>query len=244
MPAALGLPNPSPAAVDMPAALALANQYLADVAGAGASNVYGSPASIQYVNGKIQATTECASFVRLVLENAYPSVTGTVLHGLTGSSMPNAAHWYDGIANNRTSGPFQLHDLAQVSAIRPGDILAAKYQQGSITGHTMLVNSITPVASQLGGIIPGVAQVNSYRVQVIDSTSSPHNGDPAFPDSRAASAGTGIGSGYINVYEDAQTGALVGWTWNTQQTTAFQCTNSAGANYRPMAAGYLSGPGT
>jgi hypothetical protein len=87
-----------------------------------------------------------------------------------------------------------------------------------------------------------VAQVNAYRVQVIDSTHSPHNGDPSFPDSRGAS-GQGIGTGYIMLYENSQTGALVGWTWYTKQTTPYQGTNPTGANYRPMVAGYLTGPG-
>lgn len=229
----------------MSAALTLANKYLADVAVAGAYNHYGLPASITYVNGIIQATAECAPLVRLVLENAYASVTGTVLKGLTGSTQPDSAQFHDAIAAQKTfvqgNNTFAFQARSTVSAIQPGDILAAKYDSTHGSGHTMLVNSITLVGSNLTGIFAGMT-VNKYRVQVIDSTSTPHSGDPNYPDSRGTS-GQGIGSGYIYLYENAQTGALVGWTWNTKQVTPYQGVNPAGSNYRPIVAGYLTGPG-
>jgi hypothetical protein len=231
------------AASQMNAALALANKYLADVAVAGASNHYGLPASITYVNGVIHATTECAPLVRLVLVDAYASVTGAVLKGLTGSTQPDSAQFHDAIAAQTgfVQGTFAFHACSAVSAIQPGDILAAKYTSTHGSGHTMLMNTITLVGSHLTGIFVGMT-VNKYRVQVIDSTSTPHSGDPQYPDSRGAT-GQGIGSGYILLYENDQTGALVGWTWNTKQQTPYQSFNPAGSDYRPIVAGYLAGPG-
>jgi hypothetical protein len=232
-------------ASQMNAALALANKYVADVAAPGAYNHYGLPASITYVNGVIHATTECAPLVRLVLENAYASVTPTALQGLTGSTQPDSAQFHDAIAAQTTfvqgNNTFAFHARSAVSAIQPGDILAAKYASAHGSGHTMLVNTITLVGSNLTGIFAGMT-VNEYRVQVIDSTSSPHTGDPNYPDSRGTT-GQGIGTGYILLYEDAQSGALVGWTWNTKQRTPYQSFNPAGSNYRPIDAGYLTGPG-
>jgi hypothetical protein len=105
----------------------------------------------------------------------------------------------------------------------------------------MLVNTIKKVGSNLTGIFTGM-KVNKYRVQVIDSTSTPHSGDPSYRDSRGAT-GHGIGSGYILLYENARTGALVGWTWNTKQMTPYQAIHSAGSRYRPIVAGYLTGQG-
>jgi hypothetical protein len=239
-----GSETPQTAAV-VPQHLALANQYVQDVAVPGAVNLYGLPASITYVNGVIHATTECAPFVRLVLGNAYASVTGAVLKGLTGSALPNSAQFYDAITAQNTyaqgTGTFAFHARPAASAIQPGDILAARYDSAHGSGHTMLVNAVTLVGSNLTGVFAGMA-VNQYRVQVIDSASSPHTGTPSFPDTRG-SQGQGIGSGYILLYENAQTGALVGWTWSMTQRTPYQGINPAGPQYRPIVAGYLSGPG-
>ena len=239
-----GNATPQTAAVQ-PQHLALANRYVEDVAVPGAYNHYGLPAAITYVNGVIHARTECAQLVRLVLEHSYASVTGTVLKGLTGSTQPNSAQFHDAIAAQATyvqgTNTFAFHARSEVSAILPGDILAAKYASHHGSGHTMLVNTITLVGSNVTGVFAGVG-VNEYRVQVIDSASGPHTGAPGFPDSRG-SHGEGIGSGYILVYENAQTGALLGWTWTTRQRTPYQGTDPAGSQYRPMVAGYLTGPG-
>jgi len=92
---------------------------------------------------------------------------------------------------------FAFHARSAVLAIQPGDILAAKYSSAQGTGHTMLVKSIQQIGANLTGVFARMT-VNEYRVQVIDSTDSPHTGDPDYPDSRGE-RGQGIGSGYFAV---------------------------------------------
>ncbi len=225
--------------------LAVANQYLTDVLAPKASNIYGTPAMIQYdAAGNITAQTECGSFTSLLLQNSYPAVTGSVIKALTGSTSPDAAQWYDAVSAQPSAptadGTFALHARTQVAAIQPGDFLAAKYANGNSTGHVMTVESMTllGVNPNVGGVlIPGAWQLNVWRAQVIDSTSTPHGHDPMFPDSRTAAGGQGIGSGTILLYADFQSGALVGWTWDTQQLTPYQCTSPAAPQYRPMVIG-------
>jgi hypothetical protein len=95
-------------------------------------------------------------------------------------------------------------------------------------------------------------------VNVFDSTNSPHGSYASnpYPDSRykkQLSGGVyvddqGIGSGTIVLYADAASGAVVAWAWNVSPTTtsfyyAVSPVGDTHYDYRPLVAGYLTGPG-
>ncbi len=239
------------------------------------NNHYGSPASIAYVSGVLHATTICSTFMTLLMENAYPRVvTPAVIAALTGTSDPDASQWYGGIDPTVAHGSLDgislvPLDLAatpptgrtmQDSKARPylkvGDILAAEYDG---TGHVATVASIAspsgPLTLSGTHVIPAVAQVTQWLVEVYDSTDTIHGSVPGSTDSRydndpLTSDGNdhGIGSGYFYLYEDATEGSsthgqLVGWTWSTISATTYQLTSPSAANYRPMVIGRMTGAG-
>jgi len=181
-----------------------------------------------------------------------------VPRGLTGSTSPDSKKWNDAIDSERTytngSGTFSLTERDAVADIAAGDILAAEYSSGGASGHTMVVSSIALTGSGLSTSIPNVSSVNRYEVEVYDSTSSVHGNFVGSTDSRYLTDldgsnnpvnDKGIGTGRILIFADASSGALVGWTWNTTSGTVYQGTDSTqnADSYRPMVAGFLSGPG-
>lgn len=229
------------------------------------NNDYGDNPDIWLdANGDLHAITKCGSFTALLLKNSYAAATDDVLIALTGEASPHAAEWYDAIdgeASDPDSG-IAFHKRAKVADIVAGDILAAKYAEGSDdTGHVMTVASITKTNSNITPpyTIPGVSKVNKYRVTIYDSTKSPHGSYATnpYPDTRykkqydAATAtyvdDKGLGSGTIVIYENPTDGALVAWAWNVSSTTASFYYSSvaplAGSDKesRPMVAGNLTG---
>lgn len=227
------------------------------------NNDYGSPANIWTSGGDLHAVTKCGSFTALLLKNTYSGViTDSVLIALTGSSSPYADEWYDAI-NTQASDATSLITFVKrssVASIQPGDVLASKYTVSGDTGHAMTVGSITLTASGMTPPHPitGISTVNQYRVKVFDSTSSAHGSYASnpYPDSRykkQLSGGIyvddqGLGSGTIVIYEDPGSGAIVAWAWNVSPTTSsfYYATTPVGDpayGYRPLVAGYLTGPG-
>jgi hypothetical protein len=227
------------------------------------NNDYGAPANIWTASGDLHALAKCGSFTALLLKNTYSGViTDSVLIALTGSSSPYADEWYKAIDTQASdhSSLIAFVKRSTVADIHAGDILASKYTVGGDTGHAMTVGSITLTASGITPPhpIPGVSAVNQYRVKIFDSTDSPHGSYATnpYPDSRykkQLSGGVyvddqGLGSGTIVLYEDSSTGAVVAWAWNVSSTTAsfYYAVTPVGDpaySYRPLVAGYLTGPG-
>jgi len=202
------------------------------------NNNYGSPA-VLYLNGagELQALTKCSSFATLLLKNTFPGmVTDAAVIALTGSSSPYADEWYLAIMMQKSDADsgIALHKRATVTEIQRGDILASVYSTSGNTGHVMIVGDIALASAAIAPpyLIPGVPKVNKYVVKIYDSTNSIHGNfaSSTQPDSRYKKqwdgkswvADTGIGSGYIVIYEDAVSGSLVAWAWNTSaKTTSF-----------------------
>lgn len=215
------------------------------------NNLWGSPAEI-YVSGpysldpgELYATTKCGSFVALLLKNTYPSVTDTVISGLTGSVSPTAIEWYNGINDQKTVSGVTFVERASATQIAPGDILASHYTTSGDTGHAMVVETITFKQASIDPPfpIPGVTKVNRYWVTVFDSSKDQHGdnwGSNPYPDSRDKGLDsklddprddTGIGHGAIALYSladddndpdnaaPADSGKIVAWAWNVSATT-------------------------
>ena len=227
------------------------------------NNAYGAPPAIWWLGRAQHALTKCGSFTALLLKEAYPGViTDDVLKALTtpSSSSPYADQWYQAIdtqAHDDVSG-IGFVKRSTVANIHAGDVLASEYAVNGDTGHVMTVGSITLTNTGVPPphVIPGVALVNKYRVQVYDSTKSPHGSYASnpYPDSRYMTQQSGfilvddqgLGSGTIVIYENTANGALVAWAWNVSPGTGsfyYSVPGGVGYEYRPLVAGYLSGPG-
>lgn len=224
------------------------------------NNNYGGPAALYLnVSGELQALTKCSSFATLLLKNTYPSiVTDAAVIALTGSSSPYADEWYSAILMQKSDADsgISLHKRATVTEIQRGDILASAYNTSGNTGHVMIVGAITLASANITPpyLIPGVPKVNKYIVKIYDSTNSIHGNyaSSTQPDSRYKKqwdgkswvADTGIGSGYIVIYEDLATGSLVAWAWNTStKTTSFYYAvtppQGSALEFRPIEAGFM-----
>lgn len=191
------------AIVVWPDHLNLAQQYVDDVVGNEANNIYGTPTSIYYdVNDVLHFKAECASFTTQLLKNTYSALTDTVFQTLTGSSSPDAEGYYEAInpANSHSSSSGISIEPLDSSLTTPtgrtlrsgsstflqvGDILASRYVQGSISGHVMTVGEIVYAPNTalpngdvmtLSGnkAIPGVTNVRRWTVRIYDATSSVH----------------------------------------------------------------------
>lgn len=221
-------------------------------------NDYGSPSEVWYdANGKLNVYARCGGFVAELIKQTYSSVTDDVLEDLTGSPSPNATQLYtaiDGEASVTTDdGAIAFVARDTIDDVVAGDILASDYETTTSTGHVMMV-ATTPVMTgeDLATAIPDVDSVDRYTVHIIDATSSVHGNSAGTTDTRYLtdrnSKGLsvndkGLGAGDILIYADHATGEIVGWTWNTYQSTPYQGTDPDGTDYRPIVAGALQGAG-
>lgn len=162
-----------------------------------------------------------------------------------------------------------LRDANNDALLQVGDLLASRYALGSITGHMMTVGSLlhVPVRNLANPAldekmtlstqksIPGVTSVRRWHVKIYDSTSTVHNtSDSRYNKDSSEADGnnddSGIGSGEIYLYENADGGAsdgqLVGWTWSTSSAYTYEFTDAAKVDgsgktlYRRMVIGRLS----
>ena len=212
------------------------------------NNHYDSPCDVYYDEDVLYAYSKCGSYVAEVHRNAYPTLRYSVMKALFNSGFPTAARWYDGIAEERTytnsSGTFGATLVSDFATVKGGDILVAKYSSGGASGHAMMADSFVSQGVQQIADIPGYTHAERFLVDILDCTRTPHG----VTDSRKGaeldnSDDRGIGRGQIYVFADQDTGEIVGWTWSANLWTIYQCTDSNAANYRPLVAGYVYGPG-
>lgn len=250
----------SASAAIWPAHVAQAQSYVNDIQAN--NNSFSSPPFLYYDASKtLRAQTKCSSFVALLLKNTYSGVlTDEVMIALTGSSSPYADELFTAIQTQAADAKSKLafKSRSTIASLQPGDLIASSYLTSGNTGHVMVLGSLGLVEanSMPPYPIPGVATVNRYLAKVYDSTQSIHGNyfSNTNPDSRYNKqwngsswiADSGLGSGYIALYEDAVTGKPVAWAWTTSKTTKafyYAVTPPPGStlDYRPLAIGYLSG---
>lgn len=208
-----------------------------------ANNSYGSRSTIVETDGVLQARTKCGGYVAIVLQHAHEALTASALRGLTGSASPTSRQWRNAIessaAYTEEAGTFRLRQRSTIDEVASGDVFASEYKVGDATGHTMIIDSKRLDAAGVDTTIPGIPTADRWLVRVHDSTNAPHGAN----DSRASSRAGGIGNGWIYVFVDPTSGVVVGWTWSTRSKITFQTTEPLAPHYRPVAVGYLTGPG-
>jgi hypothetical protein len=146
---------------------------------------------------------DCSGFVDYALRNAAP----TAFAELTRATVrrPLARHlegFFASIPPGTTRGHWMR--VGKVSDLRPGDIIAWLQPADSSsknTGHTLVVH---------GPLRPDDTAPGAFVVPVVDSTALKHGAQ----DSRAASDGTGLGTGSLVLLGDAS-GAPHAFRWST-----------------------------
>jgi len=102
--------------------------------------------------------------------------------------------------------------------IARGDVIAIN-TTSTYSGHLLMVREAPTDISSLN-IQPVYAGTKQYRVAIVDATSTAHGCKVEHPDSRWVGTCTsgytdaGAGTGFIRLYTDASTGALLGHTWS------------------------------
>lgn len=179
-------------------------------------NEYGSTPSYIRWEGDIGYTaaenrTVCGTFVTLLFQRAY-GLKSSDFSAWMGTASPDAAVYHDAIAAEDG-----FENIAGVSDIETGDIIAIKYPPGSsCTGHVAIVADLPVEIPMAAPILNGARQ---FEVVILDSTSTPHGSS----DSRVKADGSfdaGAGSGSMRLYAGPK-GKIVGYTWSTESSAIF-----------------------
>ncbi len=207
-----------------------------------AHNSYAAPSTIWWdADGALHAATQCGGYLALLTTATFPAVTAAVLRSLTGSTAPHSAQWHAAISRAAHTVVRGRHvglvGRARAADIVPGDILAAAYTTDDVHGHTMVVGGARLDRAGVTSSIPGQPTVDRWRVEVYDSTSTPHGATDSRWRGDDGAHDQGIGRGEIYVFAATATGTIVGWTWSLTSTTVFQGTAPTDADYRPLVAG-------
>lgn len=156
-----------------------------------------------------------APFFTAALRSAY-ELSSIDVASLWGSSNPSSPVYYDHIlAQNHFTHITTLDDADGdliADNIEPGDLLSIDAVTG-YNGHSVVILS---APERLPGTMnPVIAGTRQWAVEIADSTSTGHGCSSVFPDSRGCGAGfvAGPGTGYMRLYTDVATGALLGYTW-------------------------------
>lgn len=214
-----------------------------------ANNTYGSPSTITTVGGVLIANTTCSGYAALVEEATFSTVTNAVIHGLTGNGLPTSVQWKDAMDSGATytndAGTFGFVVRDAIWDMIHGDLFTSTYTDAGTTGHTLIIGTTTQAGYNIAvSSIPGYTVADRWKVLAHDSSTVPHGtGDSRYHADAGSVDDEGIGHGYFYLYSDHDTGAIVGWTWNTYSTTVYQAVDSNSSNYRPVTIGALTGPG-
>ena len=153
---------------------------------------------------------DCVGFVSHALKKAAPEAWASAFKtlGLAKGRIPSPGGYrkfFAGLAEKPQPG---WEPVLQVSALRPGDVVAWEYKTERSSGHAVII-----------GAAPVKVPDGSWTVEVYDSTSSRHANDTRAKDPRAqvlAVTGkpSGLGHGTMAFVADPATGVLVGYRWS------------------------------
>jgi hypothetical protein len=150
---------------------------------------------------------DCSGFLDALLRHSY-GYTAAQFKQWFGQERPTADCYHDAILKGELFD--EIKDFKQV---RPGDILAVKYQEPKekSTGHLMLVAG---PPKRLAAKDPVQAGTEQWEVPVVDSAKSGHSkSDTRHGKGAGAKDHDGLGEGVLRVYTDGG-GTIVGYTWS------------------------------
>lgn len=164
-------------------------------------------------DGVVASHTDCSGFIDHLLmhDDGY---TVDDFKRWFGSRRPNAAQYHDAMVDGKG-----FVQLASVSALKPGDLIAVKYlSRKDNTGHIMLV---AEAPRSISGAPPFVDATTQWAVTVIDSSESGHGPtDTRYKRGRGGRDHDGLGRGVFRLYAGAQ-GEVVGFAWSTTKLSRF-----------------------
>jgi len=194
-------------------------------------NAYASAPSFIHWPGVQGATTyenrtKCASFVTLVLQQAY-GWDGDDFKAWLKSTSPFATAYHEAIEDG--NGFLVIQKLTDIQS---GDLIAIDYPDGGEdTGHVMIAAG-SPTLRR--ATVPLKADTTQYIIEVIDSTKDPHGST----DTRAATQDEGAGLGVFRLYANAA-GTIVGYTWSLEHTKYYDQTIQDKTKLRALTVGRL-----
>ena len=206
--------------------LEIARQLVRDLQQDALINTYGSnPTFLRWGTPTREARTVCATFVTRVFERVYHWKKEDMQNWL-GANGADASDWYTVIVHENG-----FRRLRSIRDLRPGDILAIKYNDDSKdTGHVVIVDAEPQRRAATPPLEPGTEQ---YGLEVIDSSASGHG--PADTRHKADGSFTGgIGKGTFRLYTDRE-GRIVGYAWSETKKSKFYHSPA-----RELAAGRLT----
>jgi hypothetical protein len=158
--------------------------------------------------------TDCSGLIIALLAHCYPQqFDGEAFKRWLDARRPTARRFYDAIAAERG-----FRRIVKVSEVRPGDVIAVKYQPGGEnTGHAMLIAEVPRRAEPVTA--PFVDGTEQWLVTVIDETGSGHG----MTDTRRGPEGKfrgGLGRGVFRLYARSE-GTLCGYAWSNFATAKF-----------------------
>lgn len=175
-------------------------------------------------DGAYENHSDCSGFLNLLFGKAY-GYSREDYFAWTGRARPVAKVWYETIKDGKGFKP-----IATAQEIRPGDVLAIKYEPGGEnTGHILIAAG---AAREKDAKKPVVEDTRQWELPVIDSSKSPHGPK----DTRKAddgTSGTGVGAGVLRLYTDEK-GVPAGYAWSFFANSEFRAVKD-----RPIAVGRL-----
>ena len=158
-----------------------------------------------------ESHTDCSGFLNALFERAY-GFDKQYYQRWLGKGRPYAITYHDAIASQHG-----FTRVDRVGDVRPGDIIAIQYPDGSEnTGHIMLVAERPAPRPPSKPVITGTEQ---WEITIIDSSNSGHGKT----DTRRKDDGTfssGVGEGVFRLYT-GRDGRIAGYTWSTLGASDF-----------------------
>lgn len=153
---------------------------------------------------------DCVGFVSYCLRKTRPEAWATVFKetGLAKGRIPSPPKYqafFAGLADKPQPG---WQAVPKVTDLQPGDIVSWEHRTKTAVGHAVILAS-APVKDT----------EDSWKVEVYDSTGSPHTNDSRPGDDRAQplpanGKRSGLGRGVMVLIADPATGALTGLRWS------------------------------
>lgn len=160
---------------------------------------------------------DCVGFVSYSLKQATPEAWASVFNatGIAKNRIPSPPKYQVFFASLSTTPQPGWQAVPKVSDLRPGDIVSWDHRTKTAVGHAVILAS-TPQP------VPG--KEGSWKVEVYDSTGSPHTEDTRPGDERAqplpgSGKRSGLGRGVMILTADPITGGLTGLGWSLRAAT-------------------------